>query len=324
MPSRRRRHLVTAAAALGGIGLFAWSIHQAGYAEVVNGVVRVGWGLVPILVLAGLRFLARAEAWRACMPRERRLPRRRAFAAFLAGDAIGNVTPFGPFASEPAKVYVIRDRLTTRDAISSLALDNLIYAASIVVMLSVGAFVIVSSAQLPISGMELAGGLVVALLATALLVPKLLYGTWDERLGSRPAWRERLSVLRQSVQELVSEPSTQLWRAAACDLAFHALAVVEVFVTLRWLLGERSPTLVQAIGFEAVNRFITVALKFVPFRVGVDEASSGALAPLLAVQVTTGVTLAVVRKVRVLVWSAVGLVLIAGRKVPATPGTGLP
>jgi hypothetical protein len=63
-----------------------------------------------------------------------------------------------------------------------------------------------------------------------------------------------------------------------------------------------------------------VALKFVPFRIGVDEASSGALAPLMAMQVTTGVTLAVVRKVRSLLWSAIGLALIAGRsrEAPAT------
>jgi len=324
MPSRRRRHLVTAAAALGGIGLFAWAIHQAGYAEVVDGVGRVGWGLVPILALAGLRFLARAEAWRACMPRASRLPRRRAFAAFLAGDALGNVTPFGLFASEPTKAYLIRDHLATREAVSSLALDNLIYAASIAVMLSVGAFVIVRGARLPAGWVALAGVFIVALLAGALAIPRILQGTWHKSQGSRPAWRERLSVLRESVRSLVSEPSTRLWRAAACDLAFHALAVVEVFVTLRWLLGEQSPTLVQAIGFEALNRFVTVALKFVPFRVGVDEASSGALAPLLAVQVTTGVTLAVVRKVRALLWSAVGLTLIAGRRVPAVPATDRP
>ena len=52
--------------------------------------------------------------------------------------------------------------------------------------------------------------------------------------------------------------------------------MLEVFLTLRWLLGDRSPTLAQAIVFEALNRVVTVAFKFVPFRVGVDEALSGA------------------------------------------------
>ena len=85
------------------------------------------------------------------------------------------------------------------------------------------------------------------------------------------------------------------------------LAVLEVFLTLRWLLGDSSPTLAQAIVFEALNRVMTVAFKFVPFRIGVDEALSGAMAPMLALNPAAGVSLAVVRKVRSLFWSAIGL-----------------
>jgi hypothetical protein len=47
--------------------------------------------------------------------------------------------------------------------------------------------------------------------------------------------------------------------------------------------------------------------------VGVDEALTGALAPALAVPAAVGVTLAIVRKVRNLFWSAIGLVLILRR-----------
>lgn len=324
MSSRRRRHVVTAAAAVGGVALFVWAIEQAGVAEVLGGIRRVGWGLVPILVLAGTRFVARAEAWRACMPAARRLTHGRALAAFIAGDALGNVTPLGLFASEPTKAYLIRDDLATRDAVSSLALDNLVYAASIVVMLTAGAIAVVTGARLAIEWTHVVAVSAVTLLAAALLLPRLLRGTWRPADGPRPLWRERLAAGRESVRALVSDPSIRLGRAAAWNLGFHALAVLEIFLTLRWLLGSESPTLVQAMGFEAMNRFITVVAKFVPFRVGVDEASSGALAPILAVQVTTGVTLAVVRKVRVLVWSAAGLLIIAARRFRAASATGRP
>jgi hypothetical protein len=103
----------------------------------------------------------------------------------------------------------------------------------------------------------------------------------------------------------------RLWRAFALDTAFHALAVLEVFLTLRWLLGDQSPTMAQAIVFEALNRTVTVAFKFVPFRIGVDEALAGAAAPMLAVNPAAAVALAVVRKVRNLAWSGVGLAIIA-------------
>jgi hypothetical protein len=105
------------------------------------------------------------------------------------------------------------------------------------------------------------------------------------------------------------------------DLSFHVLAVLEIFLTLRWLLGDRSPTLSQAIVFEALNRVVTVVFKFVPFRVGIDEALSGGIAPVIAVQPVAGVTLAVVRKVRNLVWTGVGLALIAAHPAHAEPAT---
>ena len=101
------------------------------------------------------------------------------------------------------------------------------------------------------------------------------------------------------------------------DAIFHALAVVEVFVTLRWLLGDHSPTFTQAVAFEALNRVVTVVFKFVPFRVGVDEAISGAAAPLLAVDPAAAVALAVVRKVRNLFWSFVGLAVIVAHPAEA-------
>ena len=103
----------------------------------------------------------------------------------------------------------------------------------------------------------------------------------------------------------------------ALDLLFHALAVIEVFITLQWLLGDRPVTFAQAIVFEALNRVVTVAFKFVPFRIGVDEALSGALAAVLAIDPAAGVALAVVRKIRNLFWSGVGLAIVAAHPARA-------
>jgi hypothetical protein len=94
-------------------------------------------------------------------------------------------------------------------------------------------------------------------------------------------------------------------------MLFHVTAVIEVFLTLAWLLGDRRPTLAQAIAFEALNRVVIVLFKFVPFRIGVDEALTGAVAPALAVNPAAGVALAVVRKVRNIFWTGVGLAIIS-------------
>jgi hypothetical protein len=307
--TRLRRRLLTAAATLGGAALFAWAVRSAGVAEILQGIQRVGWGLAAVLALAGLRFLLRAECWRLCLPPGAPFTIGQAFRAFLAGDAVGNVTPLGLLASEPAKVFLTRHHLATRESVASLAAENLVYAASVVAMVGIGLAVLLGTVPLPGTWRW---ALVAALLAAgagAIVAWRVLRGTWDDGRGPRPWWRERLAGVRVAVLGFWAGHPLRLWRVFALDLLFHGLAVFEVFLTLRWLLGDRSPTLAQAIVFEALNRAVTVAFKFVPFRIGIDEALSGALAPVLAVNPAAGVALAVVRKVRNLFWSGVGLIV---------------
>jgi Lysylphosphatidylglycerol synthase TM region len=324
----RRQHLIAIAAALAGAALFAYAVRRAGVADIIEAIQRVGWGLVLILAVAGLRFLVRAECWRWCLPpavgsgfSRTAFPLRRAFAAFLAGDAVGNVTPLGLLASEPTKVLLTRHHLATRDAVASLAVENLVYAGSVMAMVGIGLVVLAVNVEMPRVWKVALIAALAALVAGGIVSLRAMRGTWDPSRGSRPRWRERLASVRDEAFRFSGGHPERLWGVFALDLFFHALAVLEVYVTLQWLLADRSPTLVQAIVFEALNRVITAAFKFVPFRVGIDEASAGALAPILSVNPAAGVALAVVRKVRNLFWAAIGLVLVAAHPAETTKVT---
>jgi hypothetical protein len=325
---RRRQHLIAIGAAFAGAALFAYAVRRAGVSEIAEAIRRVGWGLVLILALAGVRFVIRAQCWRWCLGpslgsgfSRTTFPLRRALVAFLAGDAVGNVTPLGLLASEPTKVLLTRHHLATRESVASLAVENLVYAASVVAMVAVGLVVLAVDVAMPAAWRVATGAAVVAMVGGSAVALRAMRGTWDERRGPRPHWRERLAHVRDEALHLSGGHPRRLWRVLALDLGFHALAVLEIFVTLQWLLGDRRPTLAQAIVFEALNRVITVAFKFVPFRVGIDEASAGALAPLLSVNPAAGVALAVVRKVRNLFWAAAGLALVAAHPAAANAAT---
>ena len=303
--------LLTAACTLGGAALFAYVVQRIGVAEILDGVQRVGWGFAVILVLAGLRFVLRTACWRLCMAPGTNLPFGQALGAFLAGDAIGSVTPLGLLASEPTKIFLTRHHLATRESVASLAVENLLYAASVVAMVAIGLSAVLVTVPLAAAWTWWIAAVLIGVLAAVAVGLRLLRWTWDGRRGARPRWRERLAGVRLAVVGFSAGHPGRLWRAFGLDLVFHLLGVLEVFLTLQWLLGDLSPTLVQAVAFEALNRVVTVVFKFVPFRIGVDEALSGAVAPMLAVNPAAGVALAVVRKVRSLFWAGVGLAIIA-------------
>jgi len=95
---------------------------------------------------------------------------------------------------------------------------------------------------------------------------------------------------------------------ALCEAGFHLCGVLEIWLTLHLLHVEAS--WLTAFLFETVNRLINVVFAFVPVKLGVDEAGTGLLAGALGFGAVTGVALAVYRKLRVLLWTAVGLGLL--------------
>ena len=108
----------------------------------------------------------------------------------------------------------------------------------------------------------------------------------------------------------------------AFELAYQVLAVAEVYLTLL-LISPLRPTLASSLMLETVSRAITMVFKMLPMRVGVDEASSSLFAGHLDLGAATGLTLALVRKLRMLFWSAVGLALLVERRSHAPTGAGV-
>ena len=319
----RRRLLVPIAAALVGLLLFAYAIRSVGWSSVVSGIRSVGWGIIPIVALGGLRFVIRAAAWRRCIPPQARPSLRQTFTAYLSGDAVGNVTPLGLLASEPTKVFLVRHRLATREAAASLAVDLGVYSISAVTMIVVGLMVLLATVPLDVGLRETVVAVLAVLAVGVVVTARMLGGTWKPERGERPPWRARLATLRESVLAFSAGHPARLWRVFCLDLLFQAVAVTEVFLTLQWLLPA-PPTVAQAVMFSALDRAVNIAFKFVPLKLGVDEASSGGMAALLGFTPATGVALALIRKVRSIAWVGVGLALIAAHPSQAGPETDPP
>ena len=106
-------------------------------------------------------------------------------------------------------------------------------------------------------------------------------------------------------------PISRIARALVWEAAFHVAAVAEVWLVLRLLPGGAQATLLDAFLLESTGRFVMIAFKFVPYRLGIDEAGSGAVAQVLGLNPATGVTLALVRRLRIICLNAFGLVTFA-------------
>ncbi len=325
-PTRARWSVGSLVAAVLGLALFAYTVRQTGFAEVIEGFKRVGAAFFIILALAGLRLAARAWAWVLCTDRPHDLRLRDTFPALVSGDALGNLTPLGLFVSEATKAALVRHRVTLMGALAGIAVENLFYTVSVAIVIAGGTVALVTMFELPaalrVVSLAAAAGMIAFIglalaLASGRFRPLTRIATWLERLALAPAALvRRTGKLRQLEEQVYTfvrrHPSLPL-PVLLLQFVYHGAGVAEVYLTVALISDAVGPTLLTAFLLESVNRFINVAFKFVPLRLGIDEAGSGLLAQVLGLGSAVGVTLAIVRKARVLVWTGVGVALLASR-----------
>ncbi|MCE2540993.1 MAG: DUF2064 domain-containing protein [Acidobacteria bacterium] len=323
--SGRRSGAVGLLATIGGFALFGYYLHAAGVGTVAGDIGELGWTFGLVIVLSGLRFAARALAWLRCLPPGHGLGLRDLLPAFVAGDAVANLTPLSLVAGEPVKVLYLRDRAPLGRTVPALAVETLFYTLSMVVVVGAGAVALVMMVQPPASEWLLYG---LPLATLVLFVAGAHWLIWNRvRAASAPLrWLARRGVataLLEGAADRAGEAESRIHRdyprtwprvllVASLEMSFHALAVTEAFVVLS-VIGARAPTLVEVFVFEAANRFVNVIFKVVPLRIGVDQAGTAAVATLLGFGETTGVTLATTRTARMLVWMAAGMAVLARR-----------
>jgi len=309
--------------AITGFILFAYFVKRAGVGEIAGGIRRLGAGFLIVLAISALRQVVRSLAWMMCLEPPHRLRFWDAFRARVMGDAIGNVLPFASFVvSEPAKPALIRDRLPLLAGFSAIAIENIFYGLSVALFVCSGMFALLLSFHLP-------KALRVASVITFIVIPLvigsvclLIRKKWRfashlsgllHRHGLNVKWIENAIAFENRIYGFHQRNRSRLLPLMLLEAGFHLAGTLEIYVTLAFISPAQPPTFFTAFILESVNRVITLAFKFVPLRMGVDEAGTGRISRILQFTEATGVTLAIIRKARDLFWVAIGLILLVQR-----------
>ncbi|MGH9840826.1 MAG: lysylphosphatidylglycerol synthase domain-containing protein [Blastocatellia bacterium] len=325
-----KSRLLAILSAVIGLALFIYVLDQTGLGEIRGNIQKLGAGFLLILAISSSRYLSRTAAWLRCMsPPERRVGFWTLWRARLAGEAVGDLT-FGPVVAEPLRLIALGDKVSLSSGVSSLAVENIAYTVSSCLMVMAGAVALLAN-------FGLQGSVRMAMLAslaavTLIVASSVIFINRRWKLGSGMASMlarrlvydqskraaieakiDRLRELEEYVFDFYSRRPKDFFLLALCEAAFHFAGVLEIYATLR-LMGV-DLNFATAFMLESVNRAINIAFIFVPALVGVDEALTRLLTDTLGLGGTAGVTLAIVRKIRMFFWIGLGLVfLFASRR----------
>jgi hypothetical protein len=310
-----------------GLLLFAYTVRKAGAAQIIEGIQRLGAGFLLVLGFSAMRHTVRSLAWTKCLEPPYNLRFRDAIAARLMGDALGNIIPLVSVAvSEPSKAVFVRHRVPLMAGLSALAIENIFYSLSVVLLIFSGMTALLLSFSLPTPLHYAAVSSLMVILIIVLLGYLVIRNQWKFLSGAlawlgnrvtRRSWIETAGARAQTLEEHIygfyERNRGRFLSILALEICFHLAGIAEVYTTLSFVSETVAPTLLTAFILESVNRVINVVFKFVPLRTGVDEYGSGALAKVLGFTRASGVTLAIVRKARDIFWTTIGVALIVRR-----------
>ena len=310
--------LVSVAAICVGVLLFAFTLSYIDLEETAASAARLGLAL-PIILLPGTCWqVLRTWGWAISFPDDARPAFTRLFRVRVAADAISFFTVRG-LAGEPLKVVLLLDRSKPEVTTAAIALERMAFAIMSVIIAGFISFFAVRQLTMP-------GGwdTVFTLLSIGAIVFLYLLGffarrrTGDylgrlverlDRLVGRRLETSRVVRFLLDVEDVLLELLrgdrrrlvTLIWLPVVC----YFIMAVEVWLVF-WAIGEPIG-LMEGLAVETFTRLASVASAAIPGNLGALEASNAAVVTMLGLG--GGGSLALARRIRALLWAAVGLVL---------------
>jgi hypothetical protein len=313
---------------IAGLALFAYFVYAVGFYEIYDGVTRFGIiGFAVILFIYFVRICARAYAWKLSVYEPYRLELRDTVPAVMIGEALSSTIPLGILVSGTSKAIAVRKRIPLVAGLSSVATENLFYSLVTSIFLIIGAFVLLRGFTVD-PGLAVTINLLVGAVAILIVVGIIMVMRQWHFASETCEWLYRRGIFRRLLENgrldvrLFENLIYGFYRRyprrflpiCLLEASYHMLGIAEVWYILS-RLGDAFPSLLNAFLLESVSRMVTILFKLIPFMMGVDEAGAQFVGQTVGLAAGVGVTIAIIRKGRILFWTAIGMLLIVKRGV---------
>jgi len=313
---------------LAGAGLFSYFIYSVGVSEIVDGISRFGAaGFAVILALYFLRIGVRAYAWTLSVHEPYSLTLRDTIPAVVIGEAMSSTIPLGILISGTTKAVAVRKKIPLVAGLSSVATENLFYSLVTGLFLILGAVLFLNLFVVETTLAATINFLLVLLSVLMVLGVLMVIRQWhfasficgwlyEKGFLTRLLERGRHEVRRfeDLIYGFYRRHPGRFVPIVLLETAYHALGVCEVWFILS-RLSNVVPGVTTAFLLESVSRLVTILFKLIPFVIGVDEAGAQFVGDTVGLAAGIAVTLAVIRKGRILFWTAIGVILIVKRGI---------
>ena len=305
------------------LSLLVWHI---GPQRIYEAAAQVGPGaLLLILIPSLLMYVFEAYGWRLTLGSVADgIAFWKLLAIRTAGEVVNMTTPTAYVGGEPLKAYLLqRHHIPMVEGLASVVIAKTIMTLAQVLFILVGialAFWMLgaagSSAQIAVAGL-LTAALLSFGVAAFIFVQKRGLFLWTlqtlRRVGLHIAFLEAREEKLRSLDKIILDFYTQHRSAFYASLGLFLLGwlaeAIEVYIIISYL-GEPA-NLLSAISIGALSVFIKGGTFFIPGSLGAQDGGNLLLLKAFGYSDVTGITFALLRRFRELVWIGIGLLCLA-------------
>ena len=299
--------------------MLAAAAAHIGWETTVAHLERVGWGMLSLCGIHVVTLTCDSLSLRLAVGRGLSFPR--AVGIAVSGAAINSLAPFGE-AGEPVKVGLASRVIPVPQATAGIVVWNLIYRLTKWSLVFISPALVWTCSQGTFSGLAVAGMLAASLILFAptlglLLAVRAGPGRLVVRfLRSLPlvggrrwdAWDATAQGTDAAIAEFAATRRGDALKMAGLLTLARLSATAEIWAVM-WMLGlpVDFPT---ALFVFTGGALVKVLLTISPVQLGAIEAGAGAMFHLIGLPVEVGFAQAFVRRLRMLLFNAVGVALI--------------
>jgi uncharacterized protein (TIRG00374 family) len=305
------------------LGLIVWHI---GPGNIYDAAAQLGpVALLVMLIPSVIMYAVEAYGWKVTLgPLGKDIPFWRVLAIRTAGEVVNMTTPSGYVGGEPLKASLLRKHhVPMEEAYTSVIIAKTTMTIAEVLFILIG----IALGVWLLGGNDSSGHTVVAALlsvgllalgtATFVFVQRQGLCTWFlellRKVGLKIAYlearEEKLRSLDRAILEFYRYRRPAFYASTGLFFLGWMAEALEVYVILYYLGGPAMA--LSAISIGALSVFIKGGTFFIPGSLGAQDGGNLLLLEAFGYSGVTGITFALLRRFRELVWIMVGLLCLA-------------
>lgn len=315
---------------IAGLCILSWMIHKLGPSRIANNLHMVSWGFFLMVLSKGTRYLLQTVAWKLILAQERgKIAFWKLFKIILEGESINYIT-ITRMGGEPLKIYAIKNDVPLATAAASVIVLKFCTILGFCMTISIGFIAILIKADVT-GAIKFKMG--IGLISLAIF---LLMFSWVQKIGmfrplkwilnqfqSKREWIDnqviRLTRLDNKILETYRSQPTQITLSAFLNTLVWFEEIFFIWLVFHFLHMGEEWILIALIG--TMSLLLNSFFFFVPWRAGTQEGTMVLTFTLLNLSESVGLSLAILKRMRELLWVFAGLIFFALESTPSESKT---